>query len=305
MTLQRKRPVQRAHTGLVGMSYELESVAPGPASPAEPPDEPTTISPKKRGRPRKHPNDAAKQKAYLKRKTQEEIVETARKVIGKNKDTKGRLPNETSGGYDSKKIDIVEGMTEGQEATTGGGRRVKPEGIGPTLFDVSFADFLVGTKPNTREAKDSRSQAKSRARKNANWDFDAGYRDWLRNQIIESLVRDHFQSGRAMYECKFLIESLVERTDTGATFISAPCDFHTDAFNDAVSHLSVHGSIERVLEQTLREEKQSRRGFKKSKCPESVHIYRTEQRRLAGEKQKVYCGDCKKLIYTPPDPGIS
>jgi hypothetical protein len=132
--LQRKNPL-RLFSGLAGSPLvrvqkpiPLNILPPSTAILDELSQE--ILANKKPGRPRQHRDDAARQRACRARKT---LSKDAKKkeaeicqILKENYDRKGRIPGESSGGYDTNKIAIV--AAAGQRKENGG--RVRPKGHG-------------------------------------------------------------------------------------------------------------------------------------------------------------------------------
>jgi hypothetical protein len=139
MTLQRKRPVQRAHTGLVGMPYEPEPVAPAPVPEAKPLSEIVETPARKRGRPLQ--GDKAKSPAERQRDKRNR--DGIARVFEENKDDKGRLHNERSGEAPRKHgASEMERIVAAQDRDENG-KRITPTGRGPTFDEQDGSVFVT------------------------------------------------------------------------------------------------------------------------------------------------------------------
>lgn len=210
MTLQRKRPVQRAHTGLVGMPYELEPVAPAPAATPEVSAPPAIVeitpAPKKRGRPPKGDNTMTP----VERKTKQRAGETIAQVLKENHDSKGRLHGERSEGDRKFGMSEIERIIAAQERDEHG-KRVKPTGHAPGNYEAkdTTADSADATRsytPNKKTWTEAKEAELEKITKMAVWAFNdttscrlCGFTANSAEQAIQH-IEDAWDSGLKLQE---------------------------------------------------------------------------------------------------------
>ena len=254
---------------------------------------------KKPGRPRKYANDKDKWATYNKqRKEAAQAIPAADAeydrllaAIKGTHDYKGRLHSETSGGYNSVKIDTVVAASErdaqgGRPRIGRGGDRYERD---PSHESASIP-FCGETAAELREQEGTFSKRHPFSEK---WRLTWQEKEW----IIRDLTRELFEGE----ECSLTPDYDPETggyVRAQGTLTCAICNQRVDLWREATNHLLArHG---REVRRRIRENQPRCFGKRRTKpCPESMHKLLAERLKVRKEPDPLSCKKCGKVIYRP------
>jgi hypothetical protein len=195
---ERKKPARRLFVGMAGSPLARLNEA-IPLSEVQPTSTVPAPAPARRGRPRKHSSNKEKQSAYRQR-------EAWQKAFEDNKDDRGRLHGETSGGNAGPRLEYFYGASAFDPDAVGGCN--KPEGHGP---DEELGSNSRGSGEGFRRVRVPWNKVLSEQEK-----------EWLADRVTAELFQIETKEGT--------------RHITGV--VQCSCGFETDCWTDAVEHVN-------------------------------------------------------------------
>lgn len=265
MIFQRKKTAVRLFSGMAGSPLARISdtavLTPALTPSTETIDELSrTILARKVGRPRQHENAAARQRACRARKTlskdaKKKEAEICR-ILRENYDRKGRIPGESSGGYDPAKIATV--AAAGQREENGG--RVRPKGHGLKAHE----EISRKNQPVETDAQFVNRQSFPIDR----WKLD----DRDKEIIIHGLAAELFKIERRNPETEF--DPAIRDVGIQLIIRCPACDMAVNIWPQASEHLKeYHGKICRLRIRQMT----PKLIFTTAECPETFHEFQRER----------------------------